>query len=54
MLKDQVFLDPAEKETQAWRVILNGELLPHSWNSKGAALAGLQVERRRMLAHQDR
>lgn len=30
-----------------WRVQLNGKVLPHTWNSKGAALAGLEVELRR-------
>lgn len=30
-----------------WRAVLDGELLPATWNSKGAAEAGLAVERRR-------
>lgn len=30
-----------------WKVMLDGEVLPHSWNSKGAAEAGLETERRR-------
>ena len=47
MIPDQVFRDPAEREAPAWRVILNGKVLPHSWLTKGAAEAGLIVERRR-------
>lgn len=41
--KDDVFsLAPDE-----WQIRLDGRVLPHTWNSKGAALAGLVVERRR-------
>lgn len=46
-IADQAFRDPAEREAESWRVILNGRLLSANWNSKGAAEAGLQVERRR-------
>jgi hypothetical protein len=46
-MKDQVFRDPAVKDADSFRVVLNGKLLPHSWNSLGAAKAGLQVEKRR-------
>jgi len=31
-----------------WQVLLNSVVLPHTWNSRGAALAGLAVERRRL------
>jgi len=33
-----------------WKAILNGKVLPTEWNSRGAALAGLEVERRRQIA----
>lgn len=32
-----------------WIVVLDGVVLKTTWNSKGAALAGLEVERRRKL-----
>jgi hypothetical protein len=46
-MDDQVFRDPAVRDQDSFRVILNGKLLPHSWNSKGSAQTGLEVERRR-------
>ena len=30
-----------------WQIRIGDEVLPTIWNSKGAALAGLEVERRR-------
>lgn len=50
IIPDQVFLDPAAKaagEHDHWRAVLNGKVLPHTWNSKGAALAGIVTERKR-------
>lgn len=35
-------------ERDVWRAVLHGRLLPAEWNSRGAALAGLQVEARRL------
>jgi len=32
---------------EVWRAMLDGVIIPATWNSKGAALAGLEVERRR-------
>ena len=31
-----------------WKVRLFGRVLPAAWNSRGAALAGMEVERRRI------
>ncbi len=42
MIEDQVYFIHG-----SWRAILGGEPIPAEWNSKGAAEAGLQVERRR-------
>ncbi len=42
-MKDQVFSVRAGE----WKVALNGRILPVEWASKGAALAGLSVEKRR-------
>jgi hypothetical protein len=36
---------------EAWQVRINGEVLPTTWNSKGAALAGFHVECRRRGIH---
>ena len=49
-LPDQVFRDPSVKDCDAWRAVIGGKLLPTEWNSRGAALAGMEVERRRLLA----
>jgi hypothetical protein len=35
-----------------WQVRLGSEVLPTTWNSKGAALAGLKVEMRRRGIHE--
>lgn len=35
-----------------WQISIDGTVLPTVWNSKGAALAGLQVELRRRAAKQ--
>lgn len=32
-----------------WQIRLAGKVLPHVFNSKGAAVAGLIVEKRRLL-----
>lgn len=32
---------------EAWQVMLGSEILPATWNSKGAALAAIQTECRR-------
>ncbi len=37
-----------------WQVKIGAEVLPTIWNSKGAALAGLQVELRRMAKRRER
>lgn len=34
-----------------YKVMLAGRVLPHTWNSKGAALAGLKTEARRRGIH---
>ena len=34
-----------------WQIRIGDEVLPTIWNSKGAALAGLEVERRRRAGH---
>lgn len=47
MLQDQVFTIRHNGE-QVWQVCLAGKVLPATWNSKGAAQAGLEVERRRL------
>ena len=36
-----------EQGQEVWKVTLNGYVLPTTWNSKGAAKAGLAVEKRR-------
>jgi hypothetical protein len=48
-MKDEVFRCPgsAHQGIESWRVRLDGEVLPHDWNSKGAALAAIPVERGR-------
>lgn len=33
-----------------WRVRINGRVLPTIWNSRGAAVAGLNTERARIAA----
>ena len=43
----QVFRDPAERDVEAWRVFYDDKLLPTTWNSRGAAYAGLATEQRR-------
>ena len=35
-----------------WKVRINGEVLTPTWNSKGAALAGLRTECWRMGIHE--
>ena len=42
-MKNQVFSVRAGE----WKVALNGRILPAEWEQRGAALAGLEVERRR-------
>lgn len=37
-----------------WRLCLDGKVLPTIWNSKGAAEAAIDVERRRRAARKDR
>jgi hypothetical protein len=48
-MKTKVFRDPvsAKEGIGAWRLRLDGVVLPHNWNSKGAALAAIPVERAR-------
>lgn len=43
IMKDQVF----SVKSGEWKVRLGGRVLPAEWNSRGAALAGLAVEKRR-------
>jgi hypothetical protein len=33
----------------AWKLILDGIVVPAEWNCKGAALAAIEVERKRRL-----
>lgn len=46
----QVFLDPSNKQEQAWRAMVDGVLLSPTWNAKEIAEAGAVVEIRRMAA----
>lgn len=34
----------------AWRVMVDGEIVPAEFNSKGAATAAIEVERRRRVS----
>lgn len=44
-MRNQVFRDPSVKDSEAWRVLYNGEVLTPVFNSKGAAQVYLnQVE----------
>jgi hypothetical protein len=51
MNTDQVFCLRGADGQPEWKAMLNGEVLPTEWSSKGAALAGLEVERRRKDEH---
>ena len=35
-----------------WQIRIGDEVLPHIWNSKGAAIAGLRVEAKRRGVHE--
>ena len=37
-----------EHGQEVWKVLINDQVLPTTWNSKGAAEAGLVVEKRRI------
>jgi hypothetical protein len=50
MIKDQVFSIRKDE----FQVCLNGCVLPTIWSSKGAALAGMEVERRRLQIKADK
>lgn len=41
---DQVF----SLDGESWQIMVGGEVLPHTFNSQGAAIAGLDVEQRRV------
>lgn len=43
MSNDTVFCIRADE----WQIRVNDRVRPHTFNSKGAALAGIEVERRR-------
>ncbi len=45
-LADRVIRDPAEREVESRRVIFAGKLEPAQFNSRGAALAYLDMLRR--------
>lgn len=45
VLPDQVFRDPAERVAECWRVTFAGRIEPAMFNSKGAALAYLDMLR---------
>lgn len=45
-----VFRDPSVKHEEAWRAVIDGVLQPSTWNSEGAAKAGVDVEKRRLAA----
>lgn len=36
-----------------WKAIVDGQIVPAEWNCKGAAEAGINVERRRQKAQRD-
>ena len=36
-----------------WKGLLNGKVIPGDYNSRGSALAGIEVERRRQEARQN-
>lgn len=44
MKSDVFIIRPGE-----WQIRINGEVLPTTWNSRGAAIVGLKVELRRRL-----
>ena len=52
MIPDGAYLDPNRKS--GWKVVLDGEILSPLWNSRGAALAGLDVERKRRTSQEPR
>ena len=52
MIPDGAYLDPNTKS--GWKVVLDGEILSPLWNSRGAALAGLDVERKRRTSQEPR
>lgn len=55
-VSDQVFRNPLDKATpgqQSWLACVGGFILPTEWNSKGAALAGIEVEQRRQAARRE-
>ena len=35
-----------------WQIRMGDDVLPHIWNSKGAAIAGLRVEAKRRGVHE--
>ncbi len=45
VLPDQVFRDPAERAAECWRATFAGRIEPATFNSKGAALAYLDILR---------
>lgn len=47
---DMVFIDGLG----AWKVYLNGQVLPQTWTTKGDAEISLAIERRRLEARQQR
>lgn len=50
-MKDQVFTI-RHNGGQVWQCYLSGKVLPTTWNSRGAALAGLEVESRRQKSRE--
>jgi hypothetical protein len=48
MINDQVFI-LNYAGVPVWKAIVDDRVVPAEFNSKGAALAAIQVERRRMV-----
>ena len=45
-MKDQAFV-VFQNGQEVWKSLVNGKIIPAEFNSKGAALAGIEVEKRR-------
>ena len=47
MMLDQVFAIDKGDGVSAWKVMIDGVVLPTEWTNEGAAAAGLEIEQRR-------
>ena len=45
-MKNQTFV-VLQNGQEVWKSLVNGKIIPAEFNSKGAALAGIEVEKRR-------